>query len=110
MRLGWMASTGRLPSKTNGSASPSAKTWKTTSSRPKRLDSYVYSFVTKSGLNEIVAITVDGAVDKNVGVLLEDAMVSMAYKDFPRLYVVDSSEGIVWVIDLLTDTVVDSIL
>ncbi len=77
--------------------------------KTKRLDSYTYSFVTKSGVNEIVSITLDGVVDTKVGVLLEDAVVSEAYEDFPRLYVVDSSEGIVWVIDLLTDTVVDSI-
>jgi len=76
--------------------------------KSKRTGSFLYSFRTDSGVNEIMQVNFDG--DRRVGTLLEDAVMLDIYKDFPRLYVVDSSEEIIYVIDLTIDQVVQLVM
>jgi len=70
----------------------------------KRLETYKYSFSTESGINEIQQVDFGG--DRTVGTLLEDSVYLDIYPDFPRLYVLDSSEEIIYSIDLTNDQVV----
>ncbi len=72
----------------------------------KQESTFLYSFRTFSGTNEIQAISLTDSADRFVGSLLEDAALLDLYPNFPRLYAVDSSEEIVYVIDLKTDQVV----
>jgi len=70
----------------------------------KRKETYKYSFSTESGINEIQQVDFGG--DRTVGTLLEDSVYLDIYPDFPRLYVLDSSEEIIYFIDLTKDQVV----
>jgi len=73
----------------------------------KQDSTFLYAFRTFSGTNEIRRITLTLAnPDSPVGTLLEDAAVLDVFPEFPRLYLVDSSEEIVYVVDLTTDEVI----
>ncbi len=82
--------------------------------RAKREGSFIYSFRTFSGINEIQESyeTADDTevYDRRVGNVLEDAAILNLYEDFPRLYVVDSSAESIYVIDLKTDFIINQIL
>jgi DNA-binding beta-propeller fold protein YncE len=76
----------------------------------KQGGTFIYSFQTTSGINEILLEIEDGEfIDRFVGSNPENAVVMNSYPQYPRLYVVDSSEEIVYVIDLTTDTVIYTI-
>lgn len=77
----------------------------------KQLDKFQYSFRTFSGVNQIqITVSEEGETQNRfVGSLLEDAAFLDTYPEFPRLYVVDSSEETIYIIDLTTDEVIDYI-
>ncbi len=75
----------------------------------KRASAYNYNFKSTSGVGVIRASSTD-VEGAPVGSLLEDAVFLDLYPDFPRLYIVDSSEEIVYVVDPQTDLVIDLIL
>gem|GEM_PF-3121812 len=78
----------------------------------KRQDTFLYSFRTYSGINEILQVVEDEdgleeeAYDRFVGSVLEDAVYTDLYDGYPYLFVVDSAEELVYVIDLSLDEVV----
>jgi len=68
--------------------------------------SYEYDFKVSSGMSSDMEITLGTSVNNLVGMLLEDAALLDYFPKLPRMYVVDSSLEIVYVLDLATDTAV----
>lgn len=68
--------------------------------------SYTYSFITRSGVGSVTQTNSDGSVTSFVGAIPEDAAVLNVDPRFPRLYLLDSSHELIYVVDLITDKVV----
>ena len=96
-----------FPSFSNGLVSYSVCVDETNEAMAKKLaGGYIYSFITRSGLGSVSQTNSDGSVTSFVGSVPEDAMVVNEDARFPRLYLLDSSNEVIYVIDLITDTVV----